>query len=554
VATPPHVLILGGGFVAQAAVKKLRRQIRRGEVVVTVVDRDNYFTFHALIGEMVTGRILPSNILNPARRVFAPAQVHVGEIETIDIGEKKVVTRNRFDGTRSELAYDHAVVAVGTGENLEAYPGLAEHAYRLKSFDDCFRLKNHIMEMFELADIERDAEERRRLLTFFVAGGGFSGSELAGELADFVRRLTKREYRGIKREECRVVVVHPGPTLLPELYGGKNTERDERGYPKLVEYGMKHSRKLGVELMLETRVTGATPNEVYLSNGEHIPTRTIVSTVGSKPWPILDEIDLPKDSRGRLVTDEFLRVDGRPELWAGGDCGSVPHPKGGTCPPVALFAKKEGQQIGKNIARSLAGKPLRPFRGSVIGQGISIGNRTAVGTLKGIPMKGKLAWLSWRSVVWGYAIPSWDRRFRLLADWVIWPFVGRDIVQMGPSEATAYDVRHHVYQPGEPIAESSRPVQLVPIIVEGEVEVYRGSDGSDELLETIGAGDHFGRKWLERRGADAARAKSLVRTLTLHEDQANQLQDVLLSTERIVARTSMMPAVDVEALRRGEDS
>jgi NADH dehydrogenase len=552
VATPPHVLILGGGFVAQAAVKKLRRPIRRGEVAVTVVDRDNYFTFHALIGEMVTGRILPSNILNPSRRVFAPAQVHVGEIETIDIGEQKVVTRNRFDGTRSELEYDHAVVAVGTGENLEAYPGLAEHAYRLKSFDDCFRLKNHIMEMFELADIEKEAEERRRLLTFFVAGGGFSGSELAGELADFVRRLTKREYQGIKREECRVVVVHPGPTVLPELYGGKNTERDERGYPKLVEYGMKHSRKLGVELMLETRVTGATPNEVYLSNGDHIPTRTIVSTVGSKPWPILDEIDLPKDARGRLVTDEFLRVDGRPELWAGGDCGSVPHPKGGTCPPVALFAKKEGQQIGKNIARSLAGKPLRPFRGSVIGQGISIGNRTAVGTLKGIPMKGKLAWLSWRSVVWGYAIPSWDRRFRLLADWLIWPFVGRDIVQMGPSEATAYDVRHHVYQPGEPIAESARPVQLVHIIVEGEVEVYRGRDTGGELLETIGAGDHFGRKWLERRGADAARAKSLVRTLTLHEDQANQLQDVLLSTERIVARTSMMPAVDVEALKRGE--
>ena len=554
-ATPPHVLILGGGFVAQAAVKKLRRSIKRGEVAVTVVDRDNYFTFHALIGEMVTGRILPSNILNPSRRVFAPAQVHVGEIETIDIEEKKVVTRNRFDGSRSELDYDHAVVAVGTGENLEAYPGLAEHAYRLKSFDDCFRLKNHIMEMFELADIEKDPEERRRLLTFFVAGGGFSGSELAGELADFVRRLTKREYEGIKREECRVVVVHPGPTLLPELYGGKNTERDERGYPKLVEYGMKHSRKLGVELMLETRVTGATPNEVYLSNGEHIPTRTIVSTVGSKPWPILDEIDLPKDSRGRLVTDEFLRVDGRPELWAGGDCGSVPHPKGGTCPPVALFAKKEGQQIGKNLVRSLAGKPLRPFRGSVIGQGISIGNRTAVGTLKGIPMKGKMAWVSWRSVVWGYAIPSWDRRFRLLADWLIWPFVGRDIVQMGPSESAAYDVRHHVYQPGEAIAESSRPVQLVHIIVEGEVEVYRGSDGSDELLETIGAGDHFGRKWLERRGADAARAKSLVRTLTLHEDQANQLQDVLLSTERIVARTSMMPVPDVEALKRdrGED-
>jgi hypothetical protein len=221
---------------------------------------------------------------------------------------------------------------------------------------------------------------------------------------------------------------------------------------------------------------------------------------------------------------------------------------------VALFAKKHGQQIGKNIVRSLFEQRLRPFRGSVIGQGISIGNRTAVGTLKGIPMKGKMAWISWRSVVWGYAVPTWDRRLRLLADWLIWPFVGRDIVQMGPSENVAYDVRHHVYQPGEAIAESARPTQLVHIIVEGNVEIYRGRDGSEELVETIGAGDHFGRKWLERRSADAARAKSLVRTLTLHEDQANQLQDVLLSTERIVARTSILPTIDVEALKRGEDS
>jgi NADH dehydrogenase len=550
VAKPQRVLILGGGFVSQAVVQKLRRPIKRGELKVTVIDRDNYFTFHALIGEMVTGRLLPSNILNPSRRVFHPAQVHVGEIESVDIDEKRVTTVGR-DGTRYDLEYDQAVVAIGSGENLEAYPGLAEHAFRLKSFDDCFRLKNHIMEMFERADVETDPEERRRLLTFFVAGGGFSGSELAGELADFVRRLTKREYQGIKREECRVVVVHPGPTLLPELYGSKNTERDERGYPKLVEYGMKHAQKLGVELMLETRVTGATPNEVFLSNGDHIPTRTIVSTVGSKPWPLLDQFDVPRDQRGRLVTDEFLRVDGRPDLWAGGDCASVPHPKGGTCPPVALFAKKHGLHIGGNMKRARAGGSLRPFRSGVLGQGISIGNRTAVGTLKGIPMKGKLAWISWRAVVWGVAVPSWDRRMRLLADWLIWPFVGRDIVQMGPSEIAAYDVHHHVYQAGQIIADSARPARLVHVIVEGEVEIVRGQDGAEEVFETIGAGDHFGRKWLERRKADAARAKSLVRTVALHEDQANQLQDVLLSTERIVARTGIY---DAESLRRGSES
>ncbi len=554
-AKAPHVLILGGGFVAARAVHQLRKEIQRGEITATVVDRDNAATFHGFVGEMVSGRILPSNILLPSRRMFAPAQLHVGEIESIDIDAKKVSTRRRLDGARFDLDYDYAVIGVGSGENLEAYPGLREHAFRLKHFDDCLRLKNRIIEMFELADIESDPEERRRLLTFFIAGGGFSGSEVGGELADLVRRLTKHEYKTIKREECRVVVVHPGPTLLPELYGSKNAERSEKSYPKLVEYGMKHSEKLGVELLLETRVTGATPNEVYLSNGEHIPTRTIISTVGTKPWPLIADLDLPKDERGRLVTDEFLRVDGRSDLWAGGDCASVPHPRGGTCPPVALFAQKHGRHIGKNLKRAVAGRDLRAFKSDVLGQGISIGNRTAVGTVKGIPMRGRVAWIAWRSLSWQVGLKSWDRRLRLLADWAIWPLVGRDITQMGPSERAAYDVRHHVYQPGETIAESARPIRLVHIIVEGDVEIVRMEDGgSEELLETISAGEHFGRKWLERRRADVARAKSLVRTVALQEDEANQLQDVLLSTERIVARTSMLPTIDLEALRRERES
>ncbi|MEP6910444.1 MAG: FAD-dependent oxidoreductase [Actinomycetota bacterium] len=553
-AKPPHLLILGGGFVARKAVSKLRRQIKRGDLTVTVVDRDNYLTIHALIGEMVTGRILPSTILNSNRRVFDPAQMYVGEIESVDTEAKKVIVSRSSDGVREELDYDYLLVSMGTGENLEAYPGLAEHAFRLKSFDDCFRLKNHLVEMFELADIEKDPEERRRLLTFFVAGGGFSGTELAGELANLVEKLTEGEYSGIKREECRVVVVHPGPTLLPELYGSKNAERSVKSYPKLVNYGMKHARKLGVELMLETRVAGATPNEVYLSNGEHIPTRTIVSTVGSKPWPLLDQLEFPKDGRGRLVTDEFLRVDGRLDVWAGGDCASVPYPKGGTCPPVALFALKHGAQIGRNIGRMLADRSLKPYRSDVIGQGISLGKRTAVGAMKGVAMGGFLSWVTWRMIVWSMAVPTWDRRLRLLADWTIWPLVGRDIVQMGASERAAYDVRHHVYQAGQTISDSDRPVRLVHVIVEGDVEIVRTANGSEELVQTIGAGDHFGRKMLEHKKADIARAKSLVRTLALQESQANQLQDMLVSTERIVARTTVTPAIDMDSLKGAGES
>ena len=350
---PPHVLVLGGGYVPITLTRSLRRSVARGELDVTVVSRDNFHTFHGFVGEMITGRIGPSSMLSPVRRIFAPAKVHVAEIESIDLEARKVVTSRHLDGARFELDYDHLVLCLGSSENLDAYPGLAEHAFKLKTFKDCLALKNHILEMFELADIERDPAERRRLLTFVVAGGGYAGTEIAGELADFVRLLTKREYSSIRRDECRVVIVHPGPTLLPELYGSQSAEGQGRGkgYAKLVEYATKHSRKLGVELLLETRVAGATPLDVYLSNGEHVPTRTIVSAVGTEAPPLFDTIEIPRNERGRVRTDACLRVEGFENVWAGGDCAAVPHPDGGTCPPVGIYALKHGARIGKNLRR-----------------------------------------------------------------------------------------------------------------------------------------------------------------------------------------------------------
>jgi NADH:quinone reductase (non-electrogenic) len=549
VSPPNRVLLLGGGFVAMQACRAMRTAIRQGRLDVTVVTRDNFLCLHGLIGEMLTGRIGPGTILNPSRRIFAPAELHIGEIESIDIDARRVVTSRHLDGARFELDYDQAVIGVGSAENLEAYPGLAEHAYRLKSFHDCFHLRNHILEMFELADIESDPVERRRLLTFFVAGGGFSGTEIAGELADFVRLLTEREYPRISRDECRVVIVHPGPTLLPELYGSSNAERPVRGFPGLVEYGTRHASKLGVELMLETRVVGATPNEVRLSNGVHVPTRTIVSVVGTKPSPLLDQLPLARDARGRLVTDQYLRVEGRVDFWAGGDCASVPHPDGGTCPPVALFALKHGERIGDNISRQESGRPLRPFRAKVLGQGASIGRRTAVGEIKGRPMRGRLAWLAWRSVIW-QVTPSWDRRLRLLADWIIWPLVGRDVVQMGRPTSGDYEIRHSVYQEGEVIADRARPVRYVHVILEGETDVL-GPTGV--TLATLGPGDHFGRKWLEMSGGDAVRARSLVRTIALRADQANRLQHVLASAGRLIARTESFPVITDEAREQSRE-
>jgi NADH dehydrogenase len=542
----PRVIILGGGYVPITLTRGLRDAMRGGHLDVTVVSRDNFHAFHGFVGEMITGRIGPGSMLSPVRRIFAPANVHVAEIEAIDLAAGRVVTSRHLDGARFELPYDELVFALGTAENTDAYPGLAEHAFKLKTFADCFALKNHLIEMFELADIEPSEEERRRLLTFFVAGGGYAGTEIAGELADFVRLLTAREYSGIRRDECRVVLVHPGPTILPELYGSASEQGRGRSYRQLVEYATRHTRGLGVELMTETRVVHATPLEVSLSNGLRVPTRTIISAVGTRASPLLEGLDLPRDERGRVVVDSCLRVEGREHLWAGGDCASVPHPHGGTCPSVGLYALKHGAQIARNLRRTLSGRPPEPFRYPGLGQGVSIGKRTAVGEVKGFPVRGLPAWIVWRSLLF-YYFPTWDRRLRLLADWSIWPIVGRDIVEMGRAQSVGdYDIRHHVYQAGEVIAESSRPVRHVHVIVEGEVELVR-RNGDVDGTDTLGPGDHFGRKSLEHAGADAARARTLVRTVALRADQANKLQDVLLSTGRLVARTG---AFDLDALRR----
>lgn len=537
-------MILGGGYVPITLTRQLQRSIERGDVDVTVVSRENYHAFHGFIGEMITGRIGPSSMLSPVRRIFAPARVHVGEIEKVDLSARKVVTSRHLDGLRYELDYDQLVLALGSAEHLELYPGLAEHAFRLKTYQDCFRLKNHILEMFELADIETDPAERRRLLTFFIAGGGYAGTEIAGELADFVRLLTAGEYPGISRDECRVVLVHRGAQILPELYGSSNIEGQGRGkgYAKLVEYATKHTLALGVELMLETQVMAVTPNDVYLSGGRDVPTRTVISAIGTKPPPLFETLDIPRDDRGRVKTDSSCRVLEHEGVWAGGDCACVPHPDGGTCPPVGIYALKHGKQIGKNIGRTLAGKETKPFKYPGLGQGVSIGGRTAVGEVKGIPIRGLPCWLVWRSMLF-YFFPTWDRRLHLLADWTIWPLVGRDIVWMWRDQSGDYEVQQNIYQPGDVIVDRARPVRYVHVLVEGEVELRHRQNGTDTIVTTVSTGSHFGRKSLEQASADFAVARSVVRTIALRDDQANRLQDVLASAGQIVAKTGIFPTM-----------
>jgi NADH dehydrogenase len=530
----PRVVVLGGGYVAINVCKALSEQVAARQIDLTVVSGDNFQTFHGFVGEMITGRLSPSHILSPVRRVFAPARVRVGEIEKIDLAGRRAVVARQLDGHRTEITWDHVVIALGTEDRTDAYPGLEEHAFKLRQYRDCFALKNHILAMFEQAEFETEEAERRRLLTFFVAGGGYAGTEVVGELADFARRLTRREYPRVNYDECRFILVHPGPTILPELHGN---------HPRLVEYGEAHMRELGVEVRTGTRVEFATPNEVTLSNGERIPTRTIVSTVGTRPNPLVARLDLPKDERGRLRTDRTGRVVGSDSVWAGGDCAAFPMPRGGDSPSVALYAYKHGTHIAKNLRRTLIeGKRPKPFRFPGLGQGASIGRRTAVAELYGVEITGLLAWVIWR-ILLTYYFPSWDRRLHLIADWVIWPLVGRDVVAMRVGEGGEYEVRHNVYQPGEIIVTEQRAGRYIHIIVDGEVEILHSARGQEMVLATLGPGDHFGQRWVESMETESARAKTPVRTLAVRRDQAPQLQEVLRSTGPLVAQSGHFPVL-----------
>ncbi|MFZ5814457.1 MAG: FAD-dependent oxidoreductase [Bacillota bacterium] len=516
---PVRVLILGGGYVAISAARALRGAIRRGEAEVTVVSRENYHVFHGFISEMLTGRVQPGQILSPARRIFAPAKVHVGEIEAIDLQRQRVTTSRQLDGRRYELPYDYLLLCLGSVDNLEAYPGLAEHGFRLKTYDDCFRLRNHILTMFEQAEIESDPAERQRLLTFFVAGGGYAGTEVAGELADYIRLLTSREYRAVRREECRVVLVHPGETILPELYG-----REGSGHPRLVAYATRHLQRLGVEVLTGTRVAWSTPNEVGLSNGMRIPTRTLISAVGTRAAPILQSLPVEQDERGRVVVGRTLQVPGFPHVLAAGDCAAVPHPKGGTCPPVGIFALEQGKRASGNILRLMAGQEPRPFTFAGLGQAVSIGRRTAVAEAFGMEFKGLSSWLIWRLLLFSF-IPTWDRRLRLLADWLIWPLVGRDIVEMSVSDADDYEISHHRFQPGEEIIGAGQFGRYLYLISEGEVEVW--ADG--HLQSTLGPGGRFGHARRDRRVQESFRARGSVQAVSVRADQAHRLRAVLSS-------------------------
>ncbi|HXI54403.1 MAG TPA: FAD-dependent oxidoreductase, partial [Candidatus Saccharimonadales bacterium] len=357
---------------------------------------------------------------------------------SVDVRNQSVLTRRALDGRAYPLPYDHLVVGVGSVEDLSRYTGMAEHAFPLKTFANCYRLRNHLLSVLEMAAIESHPEERRRLLTFVVAGGNYAGVEVACDLVDYFRLLTRKKYPELKFEEFSVVLLEVGSSLLPELAGR---------HPHLVRTAIKQVARLGINVRLNTGLAAATSDEAVLNSGERLATRTIITCTGMKPSPLLEPLPFRKDKRGRLETDPHCRVLDTAKIWAGGDCAAVPHPDGGTCPPLAHYAQKAGTNIGVNIRRSLQGKSLKRYSFNGLGEACTLGHGYAIAHLKGIPACGWFGWIGWRFIVLTMFVPCWKQRVRLMFDWLLTMLLGRDIVNPKFNEHPA--ISHALHDGGQ---------------------------------------------------------------------------------------------------------
>lgn len=534
----PHVVCVGGGFVAVYLVKALRRAIRRGEVDLTIVNRENFHTFHGFVPEMLGSRVQAGQLVSPARRLFAPARFHNGEVEAIDVERQVVTTSRHLDGRQYEVPYDHLVIGLGARDDLERYPGLAEHGLVLLGYADALKARNHVIGMLEMAEFETDPEERARLLTIVVVGGNFGGVEVATELDDYLRGVAGREYPGVDPDEIRVFLVHPGEQILEEL---------ARRQPRLQRWAQRFiDQETGIDLRLGRRVSAATPTEAVLDDGERIAARTIISSAGTAQSPLFDTLPFERDDRGRIVTDRFVRVPQTSNVWAGGDCAAVPHPRGGTNPQLALYAMATGWRIGRNILRTHRGRPPSAYRFTELGDACSLGRRRGVAHVRGVGLTGFPAWVVWRVLLLAF-MPSLDRRLRVVLDWIVTPFVGRDVARLHLDETMA--VRREVYAAGQDIVTQGEIGRRLFVLQSGEVEVLRtDGEGTTSVLATLGAGDHFGEVAVfegSRRTA-TIRARTRTEVLSLGHGAA---RDLSRASQSIGAHLRRGPAADRDPSR-----
>jgi NADH:ubiquinone reductase (H+-translocating) len=423
-----RVVIVGGGFAGLYAAIGLDKLVGyHRDIEITVLDRRNYFLFPPLLPSVATGAIETRQVTYPFRRLFEATNIVFKKehVEGIDLARRVIQSRvdvgedprtKELKAVYVERPFDYLVLAPGSATNTFGTTGVTEHAFFMREIGDAMAVRNHIIDCFEHAAREESPERRRELLSFVVVGAGPTGVELASEINDLIHHVLLRRYPELGRDEIKVRVIQSGKQILPGWH------------EHVVSQASAQLAAIGIELLLDRRVTGVGATSVTMKGGEVIRTRTCVWCAGVKPAPLLAKTGLPLHASGRVEVGPDCRVPSHPNVFVLGDAAFLTD-KGRALPPLGQVAFQQGSHAAKNILRMLRSKPTLPFKYFNYGALVSVGEHFAAVDLMGVRLSGFVAWLIWRTLYLTKLV-GFSNKVRVLLDWTLDLLVERSISQI----------------------------------------------------------------------------------------------------------------------------
>ncbi len=426
-----RILVVGGGYVGMYTALRLqhrmKQEIARDEVEITVVTPDPYMTYQPFLPEAAAGAISPRHVVVPLRRVLGRCRVIAGEVTRIDHARRTATLTTpatQEKGGTETLTYDELVLAPGSVSRTLPIPGLLDYGIGFKTVEEAIGLRNHVIEQMDIASSTRDPAIRDAALTFVFVGGGYAGVEALGELEDMAR-YAARYYHNLKPEDMKWILVEASDRILPEV-------GEEMG-----RYTVTQLRRRNIQVLLGTRLESCADRVARLSDGQRFTTRTVVWTAGVKPHPLLAATDLPRDDRGRLRCTAELSVEGVAHAWSAGDAAAVPDvtaaAPGALTAPNAQHAVRQAKVLADNIAHALRGEPLERYAHKYVGSVASLGLHKGVAQVYGRRLKGYPAWFMHRAYHLS-RVPTFNRKARVLAEWTLAGLFKREIVSLGSLE------------------------------------------------------------------------------------------------------------------------
>jgi len=409
-------VIAGGGFGGAAAARELESVMPKQAARLVLVNQNNFMLYTPFLPEAAAGTLEPRHVVTPLREILKRTYLRLGSIVGHDPEAKTVEMRTKA-GDSETLPYDQLLLSLGSVSRSLPIPGLAEHAVGFKSLADAIYLRNHVVETLEEANATDDPARRDELLTYVFVGGGYAGLEALAELQDFAADAME-SYPRARLHGMRWMLVEAADRVLPEIDA------------ELADYALRELRGRGIDIRLGTTLEEVTPASARLSTGETLPSKTVVWTAGVAPQPVLRELSLPLDERGRVPVDDHLRVQGLDSVWAIGDCAAAPDPRGGTCPPTAQHAVRQGPVAARNIAAELGIGSAEPFTFRSYASFANLGRYKAVGRVGDHTFRGFPAW--WMARTYHMSqIPGKARKARAVLDWTAGLPFRRDISEVG---------------------------------------------------------------------------------------------------------------------------